>query len=75
MFAGLQHLGGIEAALVSLLELLVSLSLAFALLGDRLTGLQWTGGIVLIASILLGGIRGSRAQQITVFGWEDGPET
>lgn len=54
MFAGLQRLGGIEAALVSLLELLVSLGLAFLLLGERLSLLQWTGGAILILSILLG---------------------
>jgi len=54
MFAGLQRLGGTEAALVSLLELLVSLGLAFLLLGERLTPLQWIGGVVLIIGILLG---------------------
>ncbi|HEC35556.1 MAG TPA: hypothetical protein ENI39_03355, partial [Anaerolineae bacterium] len=55
MFAGLQRLGGTEAALVSLLELLVSLGLAFLLLGERLTPLQWIGGVVLIIGSLLGG--------------------
>jgi len=54
MFAGLQRLGGIEAALVSLLELLVSLVLAFLLLGERLTLLQWLGGAVLVVSVLMG---------------------
>lgn len=54
MFAGLQRLGGIETALVSLLELLVSLTLAFLLLGERLAPLQWAGGAVLVVSILLG---------------------
>ncbi|MBC7250705.1 MAG: DMT family transporter, partial [Anaerolineae bacterium] len=54
MFAGLQRLGGIEAALVSLLELLISLGLAFFLLGERLTLLQWIGGGVLVVSIFLG---------------------
>ena len=54
MFAGLQRLGGIEAALVSLLELLISLGLAFLLLGERLTLLQWIGGGVLVLSILIG---------------------
>jgi drug/metabolite transporter (DMT)-like permease len=53
IFAGLQQLGGIEAALVSLLELLVSLGLAFLLLGERLTVTQWAGGVVLIISVLL----------------------
>jgi len=54
MFAGLQRLGGIEAALVSLLELLVSLVVAFLVLGERLAPLQWIGGLVLVAAVLLG---------------------
>lgn len=54
MFAGLRRLGGIETALISLLELVVSLGLAFLLLGERLTPLQWSGGIILVGSILLG---------------------
>lgn len=54
MFAGLQRLGGIEAALVSLLELLISLGLAFLLLRERLTPLQWIGGVILVIGILLG---------------------
>ena len=54
MFAGLRRLGGIETALVSLLELVVSLGLAFLLLGERMTLLQWGGGVVLVGSILLG---------------------
>jgi len=51
MFAGLEHLGGIETALTSLLELVVSLLLAFVLLGERLTVGQSLGGILLIISL------------------------
>lgn len=53
MFAGLQRLGGIEAALVGLLELVVSLGLAFVLLQERLTLLQWVGGAILVTGVLL----------------------
>ena len=53
MFAGLQRLGGIEAALVGLLELVVSLGLAFLLLQERLTLLQWVGGAILVTGVLL----------------------
>lgn len=53
MFAGLEKLGGIETALTSLLELLVSLILAFLLLGERLTAGQWVGGVLLVASLML----------------------
>lgn len=53
MFAGLEQLGGIETALTSLLELLVSLLLAFLLLGERLTLGQWVGGVLLVVSLAL----------------------
>ncbi len=53
MFAGLEQLGGIETALTSLLELLVSLVLAFLLLGERLTVGQWFGGMLLMVSLAL----------------------
>jgi drug/metabolite transporter (DMT)-like permease len=53
MFAGLEQLGGIETALTSLLELLVSLLLAFFLLGERLTMGQWLGGVLLMVSLAL----------------------
>ncbi|MGB9890218.1 MAG: DMT family transporter [Anaerolineae bacterium] len=59
MFAGLRRLGGIETALISLLELIVSLGLAFLLLGERMTPLQWAGGIVLVGGILLGALERS----------------
>lgn len=53
MFSGLQRLGGVETALISLLELLVSLVLAFVLLGERLTPVQWLGGALLVISLAL----------------------
>ena len=52
-FTALQRLGGVETALAGLLELLVSLVLAFLLLGERLTLAQWTGAALLVASLLL----------------------
>jgi drug/metabolite transporter (DMT)-like permease len=54
MFSGLERLGGTEAALIGLMELVVSLGLAFLLLGERLTPLQWFGGLVLVLSVLVG---------------------
>jgi len=53
MFAGLEQLGGIETALTSLLELVISLLLAFMLLGDRLTVSQALGGVLLMVSLAL----------------------
>lgn len=53
MFSGLRRLGGVETALIGLLELLVSLMLAFLLLGERLTPMQWAGGALLVISLVL----------------------
>lgn len=53
MFSALRRVGGVETALVGLLELLVSLVLAFLLLGERLTPVQWMGGILLVGSMIL----------------------
>lgn len=73
MFAGLEKLGGIETALTSLLELLVSLILAFLLLGERLTAAQWLGGALLMASLtLMTRDRGMRlAEGSPPLEWED----
>lgn len=70
MFSGLERLGGIEAALIGLMELLVSLMLAFFLLGERLTPLQWFGGLVLVLSVLIGR-RGARPPRRERW-WEEG---
>lgn len=53
MFAGLERLGGTEVALIGLLELVVSLGLAYLLLGERLGAVQWIGGAILMAAVLL----------------------
>ena len=52
MFSALQRVGGVETSLVGLLELLVSLVLAFLLLGERLTLVQWAGAALLVVSLL-----------------------
>ncbi|MEA3340571.1 MAG: DMT family transporter [Chloroflexota bacterium] len=53
MFFALERLGGIETAMAGLLELIVSLVLAFLLLGERLTLVQWLGSGLLGVSLIL----------------------
>jgi drug/metabolite transporter (DMT)-like permease len=53
MFLGLGRLGGVQTALLGLSELFVTLLVAFVLLGERLTPLQWIGGLLLITAGLL----------------------
>jgi len=53
MFSALERLGGVETSIAGPLELLVSLVLAFLLLGDRLTAVQWASGVLLMLSLWL----------------------
>lgn len=52
-FSALERLGGVETSIAGPLELLVSLVLALLLLGDRLTAVQWVGGLLLMTSLWL----------------------
>ncbi len=53
LFQGVKYLGGMQTALLGLLELLVAIGLSIAWLGETLTPAQWIGAGILIASILL----------------------
>ncbi len=51
MFLGLRRLGGVQTALIGLLELFITLLLAFFILGERLTLIQWLGGLLLALAV------------------------
>jgi len=53
LFTGLKRLGGVQAALIGLCELLVTILSAFVLLGEKIMALQWLGAALLAASVLL----------------------
>ena len=53
LFAGVKHLGSLQAALLSLGESLVAVLAALLLLGERLTPVQWLGALLLAVSIVL----------------------
>lgn len=53
LFLGVKSLGSIQTALLGVLEVLVTIGIAAAWLGERLTMMQWLGTAVLIISILL----------------------
>jgi len=53
VFTGLRQLGGVQTSLLGVAELLVTLLLAYLLLGERLSLWQWIGGGLLVASVLL----------------------
>lgn len=53
LFFGVKHLGGMQAALLGLMELLVTLGLSIAWLKETLTPSQWLGAAILCMSTLL----------------------
>lgn len=53
IFLTLERVGGVQTAIMNLMELAVSLGLAFALLGDRLTSWQWLGAVLLLGGGVL----------------------
>jgi drug/metabolite transporter (DMT)-like permease len=53
MFAGVKFLGGMQTAILAVTEIAVALTLAFFILEERLTGLQWLGVALLALCILL----------------------
>lgn len=53
MFAGVQRIGALPAALLMNLEPVFTVSLAFLLLGERLTGVQLAGALLVVAAVSL----------------------
>lgn len=53
LFQGVKHLGGMQTALLGLLELLVALGLSITWLHEKLAQTQWIGAGILSISILL----------------------
>jgi drug/metabolite transporter (DMT)-like permease len=53
LFSGIKHLGGMQTALLGLLELLVTLGFSIIWLQEKLTGSQWIGAAILCMSTLL----------------------
>lgn len=53
VFAGLRRLGGIQVSLLGIAEVLVTMALAFAFLGESFTWQQWIGVAIFVFSVLL----------------------
>jgi drug/metabolite transporter (DMT)-like permease len=53
LFQGVKHLGGLQTALIGLLELLVTIGLSILWLRETLTSTQWIGAATLMTSTLL----------------------
>jgi len=57
MFFSLEKVGGAQTAILNLVELAISLTLAFILLGERLEWSQWVGALLLLGGGLLARLR------------------
>ncbi|MDF1498885.1 MAG: DMT family transporter [Anaerolineales bacterium] len=53
LFAGVKAIGGVQTAIIGLLELLVTVVLAMILLNETLSLRQWLGALLLMATLLL----------------------
>jgi drug/metabolite transporter (DMT)-like permease len=53
LFIGVKHLGSIQAALLGVLEVIVTIVIAIILLNERLEPLQWLGAFVVLISVYL----------------------
>lgn len=53
MFSGVRIFGSLQTAVIAIAEIGVALALAFFVLGDRLTEMQWLGVAILASTLLL----------------------
>ena len=69
LFAGVKTIGGVQTAIFGLAELLVTVTLAVLLLGERLSAQQWIGALLLILTLLLVGFEKNPTQIRRKRGW------
>lgn len=62
LFLGVKKIGGMQTAIIGLGELLVTLSIAYFWLGERLSAAQWSGALLLILSLGLVGLENGRSK-------------
>lgn len=53
LFLGVKRLGSMQAALLGVLEVLITVIIAITWLGEQLTAVQWLGALLILISILL----------------------
>jgi drug/metabolite transporter (DMT)-like permease len=69
LFAGVKRIGGVQASLFGLSELLVTIALAYFLLGEDLSSQQWIGGGLIILTLLLAAIDRTQPTPARMRGW------
>lgn len=66
LFSGISRLGGVQASIIGVAELIVAVIFAMLLLGERLTLIQMVGGGLIVVSMILIG----RETSLDVEDWE-----
>jgi len=69
LFAGVKSIGGLQAALIGLSELFVTVLLSIFWLGESLTWMQWLGAALLFGLLVLAGFEDPGSRQTRVSGW------
>lgn len=69
LFSGVKFIGGLQASLLGLSEILVAVALASPVLGESLSLAQWIGGILLGAALVLAGIDPAVRRRTAGRGW------
>jgi drug/metabolite transporter (DMT)-like permease len=69
LFMGVKNIGGMQTAVLGLGELLVTIVMAQIWLGERLSGQQWIGAILLVVSLVLVGMEKPKPSKRAPGGW------
>jgi drug/metabolite transporter (DMT)-like permease len=69
LFEGVKSIGGMQTALLGLVQLLVSIGMAILWLGERLSPLQWLGAAVLVLAMVLVGREPPQGERRLSRGW------
>jgi len=69
LFMGVKKLGGLQTSLLGLSEVLLTVFLSIALLGEHFSPQQWLGAALLAVSLLLVGLDKIPPQKRTSTGW------
>jgi drug/metabolite transporter (DMT)-like permease len=78
LFMGIKRLGGLQTALLGLSELLVSISVSYIWLDEKLHWVQWVGALLLGISLLLISfekIRPEQKKKHSLLGWLRPPDS
>lgn len=69
LFTGVKHLGGMQTAIIGLMELVVTVFFAFVWLGERLSAAQWAGAAMLMLIVGLVAFEKAAPQRVRPGGW------